>query len=120
MKYNKPEDVVLALEAGKVKELSLKQYISKLRGYNEMDKVSILEAGLAMWKGNNELALCTYYNKPIDQLTIVEILSMYDKDKRLLTINHCKRFTILMTLDSFISISKYTGVIIHPRDIYLE
>ena len=73
-----------------------------------------------MWEDSKETAMCTYHNKPIDELTLREILNMYDKDKRLLTTNHCIRFTILMIEDSYISIKDYKGVVIHPRDLYLE
>lgn len=120
MKYNKPEDVVVALEQCKVKVTSLKQYISKLTNKGEFVKASVLEEGITLWENKEKEAMCTYYNKPIDDLTLVEILDMYDKDKRLLTTNHCVRFTILMTEDSFISIKDYKGIVIHPRDMYLE
>mgnify|MGYP005993430627 CR=1 FL=1 len=121
MKYNKPEDVVVALEDGKVKVSSLKQYISRLnKTESNRCKVEILEGGLSLWEDNQLQAKCTYYDKPIDSLTLNEILNMYDKDHRLLTTNHCVRFTILMTIDSFISIKDYNGMLIHPRDLYME
>jgi len=121
MKYNKPEDVVVALKEGKVKVSSLKQYISRLRkSKSGAGRVTILEDGLSLWEDSKETAMCTYHNKPINSLTLNEILSMYDKDHRLLTTNHCVRFTILMTTDSFISINDYEGMILHPRDLYLE
>lgn len=120
MKYSKPEDVLEALEIGSVKEVSLKQYISKLKKQEQFDKVSIIEEGITLWKNKELEAMCTFYNKPIDKLSLSEILDLYDKDKRLLTTNHCVRFTILMTLDSFISIKDYKGLVLHPRDLYLE
>lgn len=121
MKYNKPVDVVVALEEGSVKVSSLKQYISRLnKSESNKGKVEILERGLSLWEENQLQAKCTYYDKPIDSLTLNEILNMYDKDHRLLTTNHCTRFTILMTTDSFISIKDYHGMILHPRDLYLE
>lgn len=120
MKYNKPEDVLEALENGTVKEISLKQYISKIRKKGQLEKVSLIEEGITLWKNKELEAMCTFYNKPIDQLSLSEILDLYDKDKRLLTTNHCVRFTILMTMDSFTSIKDYKGLVIHPRDLYLE
>ena len=120
MKYNEPEDVLIALEQGKVKVSSLKQYISKLKTKGDSNKRFILEDGISLFEGKEKEAMCTYYSKPIDGLTLVEILDMYDKDRRLLTTNHCVRFTILMTEDSFISIKDYKGIVIHPRDMYLE
>ena len=86
----------------------------------DLEKVCIIEEGLSMWEDSKEVAMCTYHDKPIDELTLREILNMYDKDKRLLTTNHCIRFTILMIEDSYISIKDYKGVVIHPRDLYLE
>lgn len=119
-KYNKPEMVLESLSNGKVKESTLKQYITRYKKEGNLEKVCIIEEGLSMWEDSKEVAMCTYHDKPIDELTLREILNMYDKDKRLLTTNHCIRFTILMIEDSYISIKDYKGVVIHPRDLYLE
>lgn len=119
-KYNKPEMVLESLSNGKVKESTLKQYITRYKKEGDLEKVCIIEEGLSMWEDSKEVAMCTYHDKPIDELTLREILNMYDKDKRLLTTNHCIRFTILMIEDSYISIKDYKGVVIHPRDLYLE
>lgn len=119
-KYNKPEMVLEALSNGKVKESTLKQYITRYKKEGDLEKVCIIEGGLSLWEDSKEVAMCTYHDKPIDELTLIEILNMYDKDKRLLTTNHCIRFTILMIEDSYISIKDYKGVVIHPRDLYLE
>ncbi len=119
-KYNKPEKVLEALSEGKIKESTLKQYITRFKKEGDFAKVGVIEKGLSLWEDSKETAMCTYHNKPIDELTLREILNMYDKDKRLLTTNHCIRFTILMIEDSYISIKDYKGVVIHPRDLYLE
>ena len=119
-KYNKPEKVLEALSEGKIKESTLKQYITRFKKEGDFSKVGTIEEGLSLWEDSKETAMCTYHNKPIDELTLIEILNMYDKDKRLLTTNHCIRFTILMIEDSYISIKDYKGVVIHPRDLYLE
>ncbi len=119
-KYNKPEKVLEALSEGKIKESTLKQYITRFKKEGDFSKVGVIEEGLSLWEDIKETSMCTYHNKPIDELTLREILNMYDKDKRLLTTNHCIRFTILMIEDSYISIKDYKGVVIHPRDLYLE
>lgn len=119
-KYNKPEKVLEALSEGKIKESTLKQYITRYKKEGDLTKVGVIEEGLSLWEDSKEIAMCTYHNKPIDELTLREVLNMYDKDKRLLTTNHCIRFTILMIEDSYISIKDYKGVVIHPRDLYLE
>lgn len=119
-KYNKPEKVLEALSEGKIKESTLKQYITRFKKEGDFSKAGVIEEGLSLWEDSKETAMCTYHNKPIDELTLREILNMYDKDKRLLTTNHCIRFTILMIEDSYISIKDYKGVVIHPRDLYLE
>lgn len=119
-KYNKPEKVLEALSEGKIKESTLKQYITRFKKEGDFTKAGVIEEGLSLWEDSKETAMCTYHNKPIDELTLREILNMYDKDKRLLTTNHCIRFTILMIEDSYISIKDYKGVVIHPRDLYLE
>ena len=119
-KYNKPEKVLEALSNGSVKESTLKQYITRYKKQGDITKVDIIKEGLFMWEDSKEVPMCTYYDKPLDELTLREILDMYDKDKRLLTTNHCIRFTILMIEDSYISLKDYKGVVIHPRDLYLE
>lgn len=120
MKYNKPEDVCNALGEGSVKESSLRQYVSRLKREDKPEKISIIEDGITLWKSREKESVCTWYKKPIDDLSLSEILELYDKDLRLITTNHCIRFTILMTLDSYVSIKDYKGMILHPRDIYLE
>lgn len=120
MKYSKPEDVVTALIEGRVKEGSIKQSVYRLKTKEEFEKASILEKGLSMWKERDTAAKCTYYDKLVDELSLPEILELYDKDSRLLTTSHCLRFTILMMEDSDMKIKDYKGMVIHPRDIFLE
>lgn len=120
MKYSKPEDVVIALKEGKVKVSSIKQYSARLKSKGDHEKAEILDKGLLEWENKGLDVMCTYYNKPVDDLSLAEILAMYDKDSRLLTTSHCLRFTILMMEDTPVSIRDYKGMLIHPRDIYLE
>ncbi|CAM0109715.1 hypothetical protein VPH166E361_0114 [Vibrio phage 166E36-1] len=119
MAYESSKDILEALLSGKLKRSSAMSTKRRLKAKGDHCKETIYEDAIVMFDDKDRgITVCSYYNKPVDDLTAYELISLYDKDHRLFTKSHCKRFSIVMLEDdSNIKVSEYNGIVIHPRDI---
>jgi len=119
MKYT---DKYSVLEALNNKELKRSSAQAMKRRYNNQGKTKSYE----MFKDaindfDNNKVICSYYNKPIDNLTLYELSKLYDINTMLFSYYHCARFSILMVgEDEYESCKDYTGVMIHPIEIQVS
>ena len=115
MKYRNKQEVYEALCLGTLKRTSA---ISSKRRYKQNNnKISyeIFNEGIKLFDLSKDLDICSYYNKPIDFLTLREVVNLYREDKMMFTKKHSIRFTILMIGESDdIKVKDYKGVIMNP------
>lgn len=121
MKYSTPECVYLALQNGKLKRKSAQVAMSRAKSKGDKDLFESYKQGLD--KFDNEGIYCSYYDKPINNLTAYELVKLFDHDKRLFTLHHLIRFNIVMLEDDdSIKVEDYKEreLLITPYDIEYE
>ena len=117
MKYKTAESVCEALLYGRVTRESM--MVMKRRHYGKMNDsyALLLERGIEMFdNGKNEHIMCSYYNKPINNLTLIELVELEENKKEMFTNDHAKKYSLYM-FGGCTNIEDYTGLIITPREI---
>lgn len=121
-KYKTSEQVCDAIVQGKVKRSSIMVMKRKAKSEGNFEYENILKEGVDKSdRFKEEKYHCSYYNKPIDELTLYELVELNDNKPELFTRVHTLRYSILMLGESE-SVRTYNRMIITPEGIkrYLE
>ena len=115
-KYSSPEEVAQAITVGLVKRKSMlvmkRQY--KKKGDDVYSR--LLECGIALYD-NTLKNLCSFYKKPVDQLSVHELVQLETNNKEYFTHDHTKKYSMLMLGVKGITIEEYEGMILTPEEV---
>jgi hypothetical protein len=123
MKYNTPEEVYIAIKEGTLKRKSALVNKSRAKSKGDSNTFNIYKEGLDMFDNTDKVKYCSYYNKPINNLTAYELIKLYDKDSRLFSKYHLIRYNIVMLEeDESLKVEEYdeNKVMLMIEDIYYQ
>lgn len=120
MKYNTEDEVYKALITGEIKRTSALSMKRRFKHNNDITNEHMFTKAIERFDNNNNELFCSYYNKPIDDLTLFELVDLYKKEPLMFSYNHCIKYSIEI-LGYKSKVINYKGMIIHPEEsIYKE
>lgn len=116
MKYKTEQDVLDALLTSKLKRASALAMKRRFKQTGDTTAYEMFSKAVSLYDNKDNDLLCSYYNKPIDKLTLFELVDLYKKDPLFFTYYHCVKYSIeIMGYKD--KVSNYKGMLIHPEDV---
>ena len=116
-KYKTSEEVFNAIKSGNLKRNSGMVMKRQAKKQGNLDRVKILEGGIQLYDTSLKSdSVCSFYNKPINNLNLYELVDLEETKPELFSYKHKVRYSILM-LGGDCNVEDYKGVVITPSEV---
>lgn len=111
-------DVFNRLKGGTLSRVSAQATKRKHKSVGNKDMELVYKEGISLYdQYTKEYTKCSYYNKSIDDLTLIELVKLHDIDKRLFTALHDIKYSMLMLGVINTKVVNYKGCMVEINEL---